>query len=248
MIKDNVKQQKKFVSRLGSFKSGAGFTLMEIVVATTIFVVVMTGVLSLFNYTLKINRRSEALRQATQGMRGFVEFIVKEIRNGKIDYGVVSGSVDSSTGAIGPCALPTTSGINFNDSYSLQDNKLKLINPDGQNECIYFADSTSPVPNYVGAGVFAAPTFNGSNAYTLVLEKKGFTAQVVNPPNFRIERLSFFIRPTCDPQVSCVSYSNSYPKVQPFVTLLIKFVVKLPTGEQVPISYQTSISTNNYDF
>jgi prepilin-type N-terminal cleavage/methylation domain-containing protein len=74
-----------------------GFTLMEIVVSTTIFAVVLTMTLAIFNYALKINRRTEALRQTTQGMRNFTEFLVKEIRNGKIEYSAtpVSASCES---------------------------------------------------------------------------------------------------------------------------------------------------------
>lgn len=63
-----------------------GFTLMEIVVATTIFAMSVTIMMVLFNYTLQINRRVDALRQSSQGTRNFVEFLVREIRNGKIDY------------------------------------------------------------------------------------------------------------------------------------------------------------------
>ena len=63
-------------------KNSAGFTLMEIVVATTLFAIVFSSLLGLFNYILKINRKSEALRQASQGARDFVEYLVKEIRNG----------------------------------------------------------------------------------------------------------------------------------------------------------------------
>ena len=38
-----------------------------------------------------------------------------------------------------------------------------------------------------------------------------------------------------------------YPKLQPFVTIFAKFVANLPTGENVPIYYQTSVSSNQYD-
>lgn len=63
-----------------------GFTLMEIVVSTAIFATTLTLMLTLFNYTLKINRRVEALRQVAQLTRGFTEPLIREIRNGRIDY------------------------------------------------------------------------------------------------------------------------------------------------------------------
>ena len=92
----------------------SGFTLMEITVATSIFAVVMVSLLSLFNYVLKINRESEALRQASQGMRNFVEYLVKEIRNGQIDYYVNSGtSLNSAFSPSSPC-VPPAGGVGSN--------------------------------------------------------------------------------------------------------------------------------------
>lgn len=100
-------------------ESGAGFTLMEIVVATTIFVMTITLMLTLFNYTLKISRQAEALRQLTQGMRNFSEFLVKEIRNGKIDYStVIAGCSDDYKTALGYTTF------------------LGLINVNGERECL----------------------------------------------------------------------------------------------------------------
>ncbi len=91
-----------------------GFTLMEIVVATTLFATVLTLMLSLFTYTLKINRRTEALRQVSQGMRNFTEFVVKEVRNGQIDYSdtiaACAGTYQTATGYTDFIKLVTTSG------------------------------------------------------------------------------------------------------------------------------------------
>src|SRR3989344_4560503 len=95
--------QKIKPSPLGnSAKSGAGFTLIEVVVATTIFAIVAAAMMALFNFTLKINRRAEALRQATQGIRNFTEYIVKIVRNGRIDYGIEK-DLSGLNSAVGPC-------------------------------------------------------------------------------------------------------------------------------------------------
>jgi hypothetical protein len=58
-----------------------------------------------------------------------------------------------------------------------------------------------------------------------------------------VETAAFFVRPASDPYYT----SSGYVNVQPFVTMSLKFVVQLPTGEEVPIYYQTSVSTNKYD-
>jgi len=222
-------------SRFAFVSAGKGFTLMEIVVATTIFAIVVSALMSLFNQTLKINRKSEALRQATQGMRSFVEFLVKEVRNGQINYFIVNGSViPSPSSPIGPCVSP---GFLDTPTYSEKENKLGIIGSTGEEECVYFGDELgNPLP----LGTFKAPA--GSN-YTLVLERSSGIKKIINPSNFRIESLMFLIRPIKDPYTS----NGGLSEVQPFVNIDIKFVAELPTGEKVPIYYQTTVSTNKYD-
>ncbi|MBI5529879.1 MAG: type II secretion system protein [Candidatus Doudnabacteria bacterium] len=225
----------------------SGFTLMEITVATSIFAVVMVSLLSLFNYVLKINRESEALRQASQGMRNFVEYLVKEIRNGQIDYYVNGGTtLNSAFSGSSPC-VPPAGGVGSN-TYALKENKLGIVNTDNIQECFYFGKNDGSYVDTIGANptTFSAPS---NQNYTLVMQKAGVpNAQILNPKNLRVDKLMFVIRPLCDPFTpSCTSYGNSYAKTQPMVTILIKFTVQLPTGEQVPIYYQTSVSSNEYD-
>ena len=64
----------------------SGFTLIEIIISTAIFVTVVAAMLSLFNYTLQINRRVQSLREIVQGSRAFTEVLTREVRNGRIDY------------------------------------------------------------------------------------------------------------------------------------------------------------------
>jgi prepilin-type N-terminal cleavage/methylation domain-containing protein len=218
-------------------KKIAGFTLMEIVVATTIFAIVATAMMSMFNYVLQINRRGEALRQATQGMRNFVEFLVKEVRNGQINYGLIGGGTPRGF-AIGPCG----NGVAGSNYYTDKTNKIGIYTPTGEEECLYFADASG---NQIASNVYVAPS---DQRYTLVLEKSDGVKEVLNPPNFKIEELAFFVRPVCDPfDDECDAYNNDFPGIQPMVNINIKFSVSLPTGEVVPIYYQTSISTDKYD-
>lgn len=232
-----------------SFRDKNGFTLMEIVVATTIFALVSAAMMALFNYTLQINRRSEALRQATQGMRDFVEFLVKDIRNGQVDYGLVDPTGNSVNPVYpAPCTAPVVGA----DTYAAQENKLAIVNVQGDEECVYLAygpgaAAGNTLYSYVGNGVFANNTNPADSHYNpnavMALKKNALAVQTLSPPNFRIEKLMFYIRPTKDPYTQ----SGGYAKVQPFVTINIKFVAQLPTGEQVPIFYQTSVSTSRYD-
>jgi prepilin-type N-terminal cleavage/methylation domain-containing protein len=236
----------KNIKQIQSVKSGAGFTLMEIMVATVIFAIVVSGLMTLFNQVLKINRRGEALRQAAQSSRDFVELLVKEIRNGQVDYYVQNGLTYNSTyindDSSVPCQPPGALGsaVTASPTYAVKSNWLGIINTDNVEECFYFARNDGAT--YAGSGVFTAPA---NSSYSLVLEKSGVNmVQKLNPLNARIDGLTFLVRPQNDP------YSNAgagLPKIQPAVAIIIKFTVQLPTGEQVPIYYQTAVSENKYD-
>ncbi|MCX6797580.1 MAG: hypothetical protein NTX98_03845 [Candidatus Doudnabacteria bacterium] len=219
----------------GNKKFLTGFTLMEIIIATTIFAFVITATLSLFDYALKINRKSEAIKQATQGMRNFVETFVKNIRNGEIEYGTKDSGISPRGFAVGPCgeasALTISSGANY---YAAKENKISLINPEGGHECVFYANSSGTYVN----GVYNDP--NG----VLMVQKENGVSQRLNPVNTKIENFALYIRPVKDP------FNNNgagYVKIQPNVTLMMKFIAELPTKEKVSLYYQTSISTNKYD-
>ena len=137
----------------GSAIHQRGFTIMEIVVATTIFALVTVSMTTLFNYTLKINRRAEAIRQATQGMRDFTETMVKEVRNGQIDYGVLNGATTYASGS-GNCNSITPIGApypntNGASTYNFIDNRLGIVDTEGNRECFFLGDKTGA---YVGSG------------------------------------------------------------------------------------------------
>lgn len=234
-------EQEYLLSSTKIKKNGAGFTLMEIVVSTTIFVFVFVGLLSLFNYTLKINRRAEALRQATQGMRNFVEFLVKEIRNGQLDYYVINGtSAVSAFSGTSPCRLPV-GGVGT-PTYANKSNWLGIINTDGVQQCFYYGKADGSYVDTIGNTPITFSSSTGGS--TLVLEKAGVTGpQILNTPNFSVENLMFVVRPTKDPY----TIAGGLVKTAPAVSFFIKFIVTLPTGERVPIFYQTSVATNQYD-
>ncbi len=220
-------------------KAEKGFTLMEIVVATTIFAFVAASLMALFNFTLKINRRTEAQRQAVQGMRNVVEYVVKTVRNGQIDYNVVGGS--TIIPPVGPCPQPSESGPpdgihDGNNTYLTRENRLSLYDEEDKRLCLYLGNSAG---NYVNPGVFS-----GANAQTLVLEKEGGFKQALNPPNFKIENLMFLIRPLEDPYFAG---AGGLIRVQPSVTIIIKAVADLPTKEKFSIFYQTTVSSDKYD-
>lgn len=217
--------------------SNAGFTLMEIVVSTAVFTTVLVAMMSVFILTLKLNRRSDALRQASQGARNFVEFLVKEVRNGHIDYSVQNGTIVQSS--VAPCPAPT-GGANsqvydqINTNNIAWDWTLGLVNIDGERECFYWSQVN---------GDGTKPAGNNFSPFNSLYFKKELVSQPqkLNPTNISIDFLHFYVRPNRDP------YATPTPKIQPSVTIVMQFTAQLPTGEKVIIPYQTTISTNNYD-
>ncbi len=229
-----------FKAKSCRLKASPGFTLMEIIVATLLFAMGTAAMTSMFNYTLKINRRAQALRLASQGMRNFVEFLTKEIRNGQIDYSVAG---DKVAAPVGPCPFNSSSGIgssNANtaniygktDSVRNADNALGIITSEGDRECIYLADS---------AGTYVS----GFTGAELVINKNNAVVESINPPNFTVNSVLFYVRPLKDPYTN--NPAGTLQKMQPFVTMDFVFTASLPTGEQVPLYYQTSVSTDKYD-
>lgn len=215
-----------------------GFTLMEVVVATSIFATTITLMLSLFNVTLRIQRRTEALRQVSQTVRNVSEFLVKEIRNGQVDYNVRDGqiTVDPVDGAGTVCPPePTLSGVNAGKTYydatldvPITD-RIGLVNIEGERECIAYIFDTN------------------TNRGKLVIKKENVEQEDLTPPNVNISYAKFYVRPLKDPYTDYPNQGSSLVEVQPMVTFLLIAQTTLPTGESRSITYQTSISTNIYN-
>ncbi len=96
---------------------------MEIIVATVIFAIVISAVLSLFNYVLRINSKVQATRLVSQGSRIFTEVLSREIRNGRISY--------DSVGSCNPAA----------NYASTTNQQLSITTFNGDKLCFYLNPS-----------------------------------------------------------------------------------------------------------
>ena len=79
----------------------------------------------------------------------------------------------------------------------------------------------------------------------LKINKNNSVTEDINPPNFTVDFLAFYVRPIIDPYTNIPN--GSLAKIQPMVSFAMQFTAKLPTGEQVPIYYQTSVSSDKFD-
>ncbi|MFA5163040.1 MAG: prepilin-type N-terminal cleavage/methylation domain-containing protein [Patescibacteria group bacterium] len=94
------------VSFFKKAENKSGFTLVEVLVATTIFVVIMLSATSIFKYALEGQKKSLMSQNVQESLRYFLEVIGKEIRMAQRDNGVCTSTPDtqifaSSTNAFG---------------------------------------------------------------------------------------------------------------------------------------------------
>lgn len=74
-------------------KNGHGFTLIESVVAVSVFALLMTSIMGSILAVMRVNEKSRAVRTVEQNARFLTEFITREIRNGSVDYAAYGGSI-----------------------------------------------------------------------------------------------------------------------------------------------------------
>jgi len=75
-----------------------GFTLIEMVVATAVFAVVLSAIAGSYLSVLRLNEKSRTVRVVEQNARFITEFLTREIRNGTIDFSAAgyNGSVPNN--------------------------------------------------------------------------------------------------------------------------------------------------------
>ena len=116
--KDKLAKNKSLARNKYICGGSPGFTLIEAVVASALFATVVVSMMGTYVYTLRVNKKTDAIRTATDNARFISDFFSKEIRNGKIDYNPVSGVC---------AALPQS-----------PDKRLGILNVSGDHECFLF--------------------------------------------------------------------------------------------------------------
>ncbi len=97
----------------------SGFTLVEIIVSTAIFTIVVAAVLVLFNSVLHINKRVQSTRQLAQASRNLTETLSREVRNGRIEY-------------------PTDNNCPDLDYTKVENRSLLISSYTGEKICFYY--------------------------------------------------------------------------------------------------------------
>ncbi len=195
-----------------------GFTLIEILVSTAIFIIVISALATSLSYVIKLQRRTNALRTANDNVRYITDFFSKEIRNGTPTF-------NTSAAVLPGCGYYA----GFPDSYT--QNWFQLVNVSGDNECI-FLSANGITANTTGPGIWITKQPSGSASV--------LPAQQLNTGTAQITSLTFTI---ASQSSSSVSYSNDQ---QPYV--IIKGTVVANTDPQniVTIPFESSISILDY--
>ncbi|MDO8505008.1 MAG: type II secretion system protein [bacterium] len=95
MIGDNKCRMQNAECRIDT-QTQRGFTLMEMLVALSLFSVVVVIATDLFSTFQKISRKTESLQQLTSDARFITETVARYVRENRIDYGAYSSPLSGA--------------------------------------------------------------------------------------------------------------------------------------------------------
>jgi prepilin-type N-terminal cleavage/methylation domain-containing protein len=197
-----------------NINTNRGFTLVEALVSTAIFVVVISALTAAFVYISKLQRRTNAIRAANDNVRYVSDFLSKEIRNGAL--------TSTSASPIGQC------GEYANDPSSQSSNWLQIVNVSGDLECFFLGTAE------VG---FTPPSLSASGPELWIVKQPAGAAVPLNPQalnlNYaQITNLTFTV----------YNYDLATPALQPFVTIQGSVISNKDPQNIVSVPFETSIS------
>lgn len=139
-------------------KKNTGFTLIEILVAMSIFVIVMLTIGGIFVSITKTQRKSSIEQRVQAEARYALELLTQEIKGGEIDYNAYGGALGSNLQTILNLIRPNGDNVQFR----LGDNTLKMrvggsdqnvLSSDVKVENLQFYITPLASPFDFGAGV-----------------------------------------------------------------------------------------------
>ena len=115
-------------------KSKSGYSLVEVLVSTALFAVIMTGAMNIFQLVIKSQRSAIATQNVEESLKYFLEVTGKEVRMAKRNNGL--------------CALPATDIYKTNFVSANSDN---LMFRNYHDECVTYSivyDSVNNVDRF----------------------------------------------------------------------------------------------------
>lgn len=208
--------------------SQKGFTLVEMLVAVSIFSIVVTASTDIFIRSQRAQRQAAALEKVQDTTRFLLTRIAQELRTGHIDYAYYATSLtaDSHTIISDTAITSETLAIKNTDGKTVLFTVRKKDHTDFGGVC-GSDEKTAPCL------VIAIPDTDQHERAT--------------PEGYTIQKLAFYITPPVDSLV-IDSALNDYPSdIQPRVTIMLSARGNLPgISKPIDLSVQTTVSSREY--
>lgn len=227
-----------------------GFTLMEIMIAVSLFVILIIVLINIYLLALKAQRQTAARQQALSNVRNVMETLARQVRTSEIDYAYAyAGDIDPGiSGSEKELALVDPDGSHI--AYYVLDNQL-VADTNGVKYALtsaeditivnlnfYIAPSTDPFKeehcNKALPGLNDCLVPTSCTVDDLKADKSGFCGCLSDN-----DCASKF----CDPQAHLCLPQN----VQPRVTIILDFQAnKVKVEDRKTVFLQTTVSSRVY--
>ncbi len=212
---------KALVLAVKNFRIGQkkAFTLMELLIAMSIFVIFLTLAGSSYISIIRAQKSANEVRQMYSDLRGFIDEVNETMRSGRIDYSCYSDVRSSSNPNID---ISCDSGAQISAK-----NRLIIASNDGLKKTHFIYESES---NTLKEKIYARQSLSES---WISSEKP------LNFQNLQIKNLQWDIAPKQDPNVNFADLST---QLQPMVWVNLSVTSKIPTV-QFDLDFQTLITS-----
>lgn len=211
-----------------------GFTLVEMLVAVSIFSVVVTIAADIFIRAQRAQRQAAALEKVQDVTRFIMTRMAQELSTGRIAYECYAGTE-------GSCNISTRSIVEVGRIVS---DTLAVQGADGQITQFTRREGGNADYGFIcGSGDITASC--------LIMIVPDRTPERVTPDGYTIQKLAFFITPGEDPLTVAMTGDpplNDYPiDAQPKVTVLMTVRGAVPgIRDPIDLSVQTTLSSRQY--
>lgn len=239
-----------------------GYTLLELIVAATIFIIITVVAVGVLVSVLQSSSKTAAQRSVQQDVRVNVEEIARTVRASSIDYEFYEKAAAQGQSR---CTLPGGASPSGSNALPLFWTESVPGGEPNHKRVIFFFDSGSPDDDFDGA-VYryeaneGAPTLSCAQLFATAATAdsgSGPTARLTSP-KVATARAKFFVSPLTNPYGSpcpgvvpdptCQLPRNTHPRVTMTVTVqtLVDPVSVTEQSEFSRTTIQTTVGTRAY--